>query len=66
MSEGFGVFLGLMVGAILGMLFLILFRPPSLQGAQYKYLECVKLGAPEQNCLKAFLLPQREGGGNAE
>lgn len=62
MSDGFPTFvIGFGVGVFVFLVFVAIaseLNGPRLRVAQADYTECLRLGAPPDNCLKEFLLPK--------
>lgn len=57
MSEAISFVLGITVGLFFGML-ITLHNMNTLGEARLKYMECLQVGAPKDNCAKQYLLPR--------
>ena len=55
-----GAFVGGIVVGVLMTVAVLEINIVVLGDAQYKYTECLALGAPQQNCLEKFLLPKAQ------
>lgn len=59
MGDGFGIFLGMMIGFVTGIIFYIMVGGDNnLAWQRTAYYECLAIGAPQQRCLEKYLLPK--------
>ena len=60
MSEDFtfALMFGVVIGAMLLIIFVALFGGGFLVSAQYNYTRCITDGAPKERCIETYLLPK--------
>jgi hypothetical protein len=57
MNGAMSFVLGILIGSVFGML-ITLHNMDTLGEARLKYIECLQVGAPKDNCAKQYLLPK--------